>query len=114
MQAARNEQIDPPDEASDLAVYLAHLAGLQSRVDELTHERQAMQAENWRLLCKISAPDAPVWMTLKRAADKAGCTYELARAFAARAVASGRLNEATKDGGRVSVNVTALIAYLAR
>jgi hypothetical protein len=84
--------------ARDNARYRADVARLQADV----HRLEAEKAER----------DVPVWLTLKRAAHKAGCRYDRAAAFARRAIAAGRLNEARKVGGRVSVNFTALIAYL--
>lgn len=101
MPVALDELIEPPDPAD----YRAQLDGLQALV-------RALQADNWRLIAEKAARDASVWMTLKRASHRAACSYERARAFAERAIAAGRLNEARKDGGRVSVNVTTLIAHL--
>jgi hypothetical protein len=126
MNAARDERpIDPPPDDDtadrDWAAALDVIVDLQSTVDATSHELKsaradlaAMKASNWRYVAEKAERDAPQWLVIKRAADKAGCTYEKARAWAAQAIKAGRSNEARKDGGQVSVNTTALIAHLRR
>jgi hypothetical protein len=71
----------------------------------------ALRIDNERLRAEKAERDAPVWLPLKLAAYRAELPYEKARAWAARAILAGCVNEARKDGGRVMVNVTALIAH---
>jgi hypothetical protein len=82
---------------------------LRKLVDEMQAyiERQRVDIE--RLRVEKAERDAPVWLPLKRAAGVAGVPYETARAWAA----AGWI-ESDKDGGRVIVNVTDLIARCAR
>jgi hypothetical protein len=93
-----------PDVAADPAAggLVAQVAGLQSRVDVLTRERDELAA-------RLAEQDAPQWTTIKRAAHKVNRTYDRVRRWAAKAILAGRLNEARKDGGAVRVNLTALI-----
>jgi hypothetical protein len=70
-----------------------------------------LQRENFRLVAEKVERETPNWMTIQRAAYKAGCAYEWARDWAAEAVKAGRSHEATKTAGvGVSVNSTALTA----
>jgi hypothetical protein len=113
-------KFDPPpedDAARDRRVYLEMIDELHAStartVAGLKADNARVVAENWRLIQEKAEREAPQWLTLKRAAAKAGCHEEWARAWAARAVAAGRSNEATKTAGiGVRVNVTALIAAL--
>ena len=69
------------------------------------------QRENFRLIAEKVERETPNWLTIQRAAYKAGCAYEWARDWAAEAVKAGRSHEATKTAGvGVSVNSTALAA----
>ena len=113
-------KFDPPpedDAARDRRVYLEMIDELHAStartVAGLKADNARVVAENWRLIQEKAEREAPQWLTLKRAADKAGCTYERARAWAALAIKAGRSNEARKDG-RITVNTTALIARLRR
>jgi hypothetical protein len=105
------EPIDPPDDAAPdpVARADAHLIARLAPDDPLRLRFEALQADNARYRADEAERKAPVWLTLKRAADRAACHEEWARSWAARAIAAGRANEARKDG-RVLVNVTAMIA----
>jgi hypothetical protein len=89
------------DAASDRAVYLAHLAGLQSRVD-------ALQAESWRLISEKAARNAPpdVWLPLKAASFDSGYGYERVRAWCAKGIVVSE-----KKAGRVRVCMNSLAAH---
>jgi hypothetical protein len=116
MNAARTEHpIDPPDDVAnrDRQIALEVITGLHAVMAEMKADTARLVAENWRLISDKAEREAPVWLTLKRGADKAGCTYECARAWAAQAIKAGRSNEARKVG-RITVNTTALIAHLRR
>lgn len=85
--------------AADLVNYTASLEILHRRIDELTHERDMLQA---------SAGDRSTvrWLPLKVAAYDAGIPYERVRAWAARGWIESR-----KANGRVKVNITSLAEY---
>src|ERR1700704_2024562 len=83
----------------------------QPDVPTLLRTIAALTLDNERLRAEKAERDAPVWLPLKLAAYRAELPYEKARAWAARAILAGCVNEARKDGGRVMVNVTALIAH---
>jgi hypothetical protein len=110
MQVARDEPIEPPDEACDRAVFVACLAELQSWGQSQTDELKALRAENWRLLAKMAARDAPpeVWRPLKPAAADAGTEYENARSWCKLGVIV-----AEKRGGRWFVRMDSLHSHVA-
>jgi hypothetical protein len=112
MNAARDEDDPPEDDAArDRRVYLDEMTRMQAGMAAMEVDTARLKRENWRMMAEKAEREAPQWLTIKRAADKAGCTNEWARAWAAKAVKAGRSNEATKTAGvGVSVNVTALIA----
>jgi hypothetical protein len=112
---AETKRIDQfADEADrDRALALDMMTAMQRDMAAMKADTARLTRENFCLMAEKAERDSPQWLTLKRAADKAGCTYERARAFAARAIAAGRVNEARKDRC-LSVNTTALIAHLRR
>jgi hypothetical protein len=108
MSAARSEN----HQRHDVPALLRTIETFSIDTQHLRADNARLLAENDRLTAEAAERDAPIWMTLQRAAHTAGCTYDRAAAFARRAVTAGRLNEARKVGGRVSINVRALMAYL--
>jgi hypothetical protein len=105
------QPIGPPDEndaARDRRVFL-------DLIDEFRADNAIVVANLQKQLFRLTAEkverDTPNWQTLQRASAKAGCTYEWARAWAAKAIKAGRSHEATKTAGfGISVNSTALSA----
>jgi hypothetical protein len=79
------------------------IAGLLKLVAEL-------QADNARLRARHpAAPPPPEWMTIKRAADRAGISYEGMRLWVHR-----QLVESRREGGLIFVNVASLDERLRR
>jgi hypothetical protein len=72
---------------------------------------EAMQAELIAMRAENAERDAPAWLPLKLAAYRAEARYDKARGWAADAIKAGRVNEARKVGGRVVVNINALLAH---
>jgi hypothetical protein len=104
-------KIKPPDEddaGRDRRVYLELIDEL--RVDTAIVVAN-LKAQLWRLTAEKVERDTPNWQTLQRASAKAGCTYEWARAWAAKAIKADRSHEATKTAGLgISINSAALTA----
>ena len=114
MNAARNIE-NPIDDAPDDDIADRDRRVLLEIIDELRADTAntiaGLQRENWTLKAAQVERDTPNWLTIQRAAHKAGCSYEWARNWAAEAIAAGRSHEATKTAGvGVSVNSTALTA----
>jgi hypothetical protein len=78
-------------------------------VGDLLATIEALRVDNEALRAKLVARDTAVWLPLKKAAGEVKMPYETARAWAAAG-----LIESDKDGGRVVVNVTDLLARLLR
>jgi hypothetical protein len=104
MDAARTEEPEPEQPEAEQPAELPDVQALRKTIAELT-------ALNKTLLAEKAAREAPRWLPLKQAVP-AGCRYDRARKWAARAVLAGRLHEARKVGGRVLVNATAMTADL--
>lgn len=83
------------------------IAALLATIEAYRRDNEALRAA----AAERAARDAPIWLPLKRAAGNVPMPYENARAWAKRAIADGRLNEARKPAGRVVVNLVALTAH---
>ena len=77
--------------------------------DSLHATIEGLRIDNEALRAALAARNTAVWLPLKKAAGEANMPYETARAWAAAG-----LIESDKDGGRVIVNLTDLIARLLR
>jgi hypothetical protein len=113
MKTARDppaQPIDPPDDNGDrdrrIFFDLIHQFHADTKI-----VIENLQAQVWRLTAEKVERDTPQWLPIKRAAPVAGCSYEWARSWAAKAIAAGRSHQATKTAGfGISINSTALTA----
>jgi hypothetical protein len=109
MNAAQS--IDPPvedDAAHDRRVFLDIIRQFHADTEIVVKN---LQTQVWRLTAEKVERDTPQWLPIKRAAPVAGCSYEWARSWVAKAIKAGRSHEATKTAGAgISVNSTALTA----
>jgi hypothetical protein len=105
------QPIGPPDEdnaARDRRVFLDIIHQFHADTKIVVEN---LQKQLFRLTAEKVERETPNWQMLQRAAAKAGCSYEWARSWAAKAIKAGRSHEATKTAGAgISVNSTALTA----
>jgi hypothetical protein len=89
MNAARDRDEDnpPPDDDNadrDWEAALDVITGFQAAQAAMEAEGARLRRDNWTLMAEKAEREAPQWLTIQRAADKAGCHNEWARAWAAR------------------------------
>jgi hypothetical protein len=72
-------------------------------VAELLATIAALEADNARLRARHQVAPPPEWMAIKRAADRAGISYEGMRLWVHR-----KLVDSRRDGGSIFVNTASL------